>query len=168
MIKNVLFCLWFVVFASLGSTAWAKKVAACTYESSGVNLDRIKNSPKVLGFEQIEKNARYAGNLKGVGGFYLELFSCTHYGARFTVMLGPDDDLTTTNTALRALPDLLFSEADAVMVKNELKDVRLDSSTSLVFLDDLAKILGLTQAIVQVVEADGMDLLVFQFYGGYS
>jgi len=81
-------------------------------------------------------------------------------------MLGPDDDTATTNAALKALPDLLFSEADAVTVKNELKDVQLDSSTSLVFLDDLAKILGLTQAIVQVVEADGMGLLVFQFYGG--
>ncbi|MFN7504829.1 MAG: hypothetical protein ACK5Q1_04630 [Limnobacter sp.] len=166
MIKNTLSCLWFVVFTCLGSTAWAKGENTCRYKNSGVNLDRIKNSSQVLGFEQIEKNARYAGNLKKVGGFYLELFSCTHYGARFTVMLGPDDDTATTNAALKALPDLLFSEADAVTVKNELKDVQLDSSTSLVFLDDLAKILGLTQAIVQVVEADGMGLLVFQFYGG--
>ncbi|HEX4843968.1 MAG TPA: hypothetical protein VFV57_09860 [Limnobacter sp.] len=145
---------------------WANGGTACTYPSSGVDLERIKKSSLVLGFAPIENNVRYAGHLRGVGGFYLELFSCHHHGARFTVLLGPDDDVASLDKALKALPDLLFSEAQALQLKNELNAVQMDGNLPPMFFDDLAKGLGLTQVTVQLVEAEGMGLLVFQFYGG--
>lgn len=166
MLRNVFYTLLMVVFAGLLTPVWAEGDKACAYQDSGVDLNKVKKSPLVLGFDQLEKNARYAGTLKGVGGFYLELFACTHRGARFTVMLGPDDDIASLNAALKALPDLLFSQSDALQVSNELRGVQLDGNLAQVFLDDLAKALGLTQVTVQLVEADGMGLLVFQFYGG--
>ncbi|HEX4879743.1 MAG TPA: hypothetical protein VFV39_07865 [Limnobacter sp.] len=166
MLRNPFLFIFVAMLLCAGSPAWAGKSKACLYKNSSVDLDKLKKSPQVLGLEPIEKGVRYSGNLRGIGGFYLELFSCTNYGARFTVLLGPDDDIASLDATLKLLPDLLFSQADALKVRGELQGVQLAGDSPPVFLDDLAKDLGLTQAFVQLVEAEGMGLLVFQYYGG--
>jgi hypothetical protein len=166
MIKATLAVLMFIISASFFSPVWAVSSTACVFESSGVDLQKIKSSKHVLGFEEIEKKVRYTGNLKGVGGFYLELFGCNHYGARLTLLLGPDDDAKVFRRALRVVPDLLFAEVDSQKVKKALLDIQADAFTTPLHLADLAKELGLTDVSVQVIEVEGIGLLVFQFYGG--
>ena len=166
MIKATLAVLMLTISASIFSPVWAASSTACVFESSGVDLQKIKSSKHVLGFEEIEKKVRYTGNLKGVGGFYLELFGCSHYGARLTLLLGPDDDAKVFRRALRVVPELLFVEADSLKVKKALLDIQADGFTTPLHLADLAKELGLTDVSVQVTEVEGMGVLVLQFYGG--
>ena len=162
-----------VVYVSLlcaglwcAAPSWAESPTTCAYESSGVDLQKFKTSRHVMGFEQIEKKARYSGNLKKVGGFYLELFGCTHYGARLTVLLGPDDDVASVSRALNILPDLLFSAASSKQVKKALADISTETLLTPVHLPDLAKDLGLSDLNIQMLDTDGMGVLVFEFYGG--
>jgi len=166
MMKATLAVLMLTMSALMFNPVWAVTPTECTFESSGVDLKKIKSSKYVLGFEAVEKKVRYTGNLKGVGGFYLELFGCTHYGARLTVLLGPDDDAAVLRRALSVVPELLFAEADKQKVKKALLDIQADGFTTPLHFADLAKELGLTDVNVQVIEAEGMGLLVFQFYGG--
>lgn len=166
MIKATLAVLMLTISASIFSPVWAASSTACVFESSGVDLQKIKSSKHVLGFEEIEKKVRYTGNLKGVGGFYLELFGCNHYGARLTVLLGPDDDAKVFRRALRVVPELLFTKRDSERVKQAMIDLEVDKLVTPLHLADLVSELGLTDFSLQVIEAEGMGLLVFQFYGG--
>ena len=166
MIKATLAVLICAISASMFSSAWAASSTACVFESSGVDLQKIKSSKYVLGFEEMEQKVRYTGNLKGVGGFYLELFGCNHYGARLTVLLGPDDDALVLRNALSVVSELLFAEADSQKVKKALLDIQADGFTTSLHLADLAKELELTDVSLQVIEVEEMGMLVFQFYGG--
>lgn len=104
-----------------------------------------------------------------MGGFYLELFGCNHHGARLTVLLGPDNDVTSVSRALNVLPDLLFSAASSKQqaasskqVKKALADISMDALLTPVHLSDLAKDLDLIHLDIQMLDTGGMGILVFQ------
>lgn len=165
MIKKIFYFLLFG-FSLIQMPAWANSTADCVYEHSGVDLKNFKKSKHVAGFEQLEKNKVYIGSLKGVGGFHLQLFSCAHYGAALTVLLGPSPGAETLKKTLDVLPGLLFPRVNLVRVKAALKEVRLEVLSTPLHMGQLASELGKTDIRVQIFDVDGVGVLVFEFYGG--
>jgi len=166
MIKKAVFYVLLVGFSFVQMPAWANSSTACVYEHSGVDLKNFKKSKHVASFERLEKNKTYIGSLQSVGGFHLQLFNCAHYGATFTVLLGPSPNAETLKKTLDVLPGLLFSPASLAGVTAALKEVQLtDLSTSL-HMEQLASELGMTDIRVQILDVDGVGVLVFAFYGG--
>ncbi|WP_341237621.1 hypothetical protein [uncultured Limnobacter sp.] len=166
MIKKAALYLLFVCLPISLVPAWAVSGSECVYEHSGVDVQQFKKSRHVIGFEKLERNTGYMGALKGIGGFHLQLFSCVHYGATLTVVLGPNPNAETVTKTFDLLPALLFPAVDMVKVTAALKEVRLDALYTPQHLERLATELGMTDMRVQIIDADGMSLLVFSFYGG--
>lgn len=166
MIKKVTLYLLFLCLSTSLAPAWAASGSDCVYEHSGVDVKQFKKSRHVLGFEKLTRNTGYIGTLKGIGGFHLQLFSCTHYGATLTVLLGPNPKAETVTTIFDLLPVLLFPAVDVVKMKAALNEVRLDALYTPQHLERLATEMGMTDMRVQIIDADGMSLLVFAFYGG--
>ncbi|MBU1528194.1 MAG: hypothetical protein KKB60_03320 [Gammaproteobacteria bacterium] len=166
MIKKAALYLLFVCLSTSLAPAWAGFGSDCVYEHSGVDVQQFKKSRHVIGFEKLERNTGYMGALKGIGGFHLQLFSCVHYGATLTVLLGPNPNAETVTKTFNVLPALLFPAVDVAKVKAALKEVQLDALYTTQHLEPLAAEMGLTDIRVQIIDADGMSLLVFTFYGG--
>ncbi len=166
MMKSAALYFLLVCFSTCLAPAWAGSASACPYEHSGVDLQQFKKSRHVIGFEKLERNTGYMGTLKSVGGFHLQLFSCVHYGATLTVLLGPNPNAKTVTTAFDVLPALLFPAVDVAKVKAALKEIQLDTLYTPRHLEPLAAEMGMTDIRVEIIDADGMRLLVFAFYGG--
>ena len=166
MIKKMFFYILPLLLACMQAPAWADSPTDCVYEHSGVDLQRFKKSKQVAGFEQLERNTAYIGILKGIGSFHLQLFSCAHYGATLTVLLGPNPKAGVVSKAFNVLPALLFPAADAGQVRAEFKNINFDSLAVPQHLEQLAAKIGMTDIRVQMIDADGANVLVFSFYGG--
>lgn len=164
--KQFLLCTFLLCAALQWAPVWANAPSECVYESSGVDVDAFKQSELVTGFEQLEKNSRYSGNLKGIGGFQLQLFGCVHYGAKLTVLLGPSDDVSSLEKALGVLPKLLFPAEDAKRVVHALREIPAQTLTTHQHLQHLAEELNLTDIHIRLFDVDGVSVLVFGFYGG--
>lgn len=166
MIKKTILYVLLMGFSCIQIPAWANSPEGCVYEHSGVNLKNFKTSKHVAGFEQIERNKAYIGSLKGIGGFHLQLFSCAHYGAKLTVLLGSTPSAETLTKTLDVLPGLLFSPADLLKVKAALNKVRLDDLLTPLHMQQLANEMGMTDIRLQINDVDGVRVLVFVFYEG--
>jgi hypothetical protein len=166
MIKKAALYFVFVCLSSSLAPAWAGSGSDCVYEHSGVDVQQFKKSRHVIGFEKLERNTGYMGALKGIGGFHLQLFNCVHYGATLTVLLGPNPNAETVTRTFDTLPALLFPAMEVAKVKAALKKVQLDSLYTMQHLEPLAAEMGMTDISVQIIDADGMSLLVFGFHGG--
>ena len=166
MIKKAALYFVFVCLSSFQAPAWAGSGSDCVYEHSGVDVQQFKKSRHVIGFEKLERNTGYMGALKGIGGFHLQLFNCVHYGATLTVLLGPNPNAETVTRTFDTLPALLFPAADVAKVLAALRQVRLDALYTPQHLERLAAEMGMTDISVQIIDADGMSLLVFGFHGG--
>ncbi|MCQ8895724.1 hypothetical protein NQT62_04610 [Limnobacter humi] len=163
--KTALYFLFWCLSISL-APAWAGSGSDCIYEQSGVDVQQFKKSRHVIGFEKLETNTGYMGALKGIGGFHLQLFSCAHYGATLTVLLGPHPMAETVTKTFDALPALLFPAVDVARVKAALKQLPLNALYTPQHLEPLAAKVGMTDISVQIINAGGMGVLVFGFYGG--
>ena len=166
MIKKAALYFVFVCLSSSLAPAWAGSGSDCVYEHSGVDVQQFKKSRHVIGFEKLERNTGYMGALKGIGGFHLQLFNCVHYGATLTVLLGPNPNAETVTTTFDILPAMLFTAVDVAKVKAALKEVKLDALYNQQHLERLAAEIGMTDINVQIMDANGMSLLVFGFHGG--
>jgi len=166
MIKKAALYFVFVCLSTSLAPAWAGSGNDCVYEHSGVDVQKFKKSRHVIGFEKLERNTGYMGALKGIGGFHLQLFNCVHYGATLTVLLGPNPNAETVTKTFDTLPTLLFPAVEVAKVKAALKEVKLDALYNQQHLERLAAEIGMTDINVQIMDANGMSLLVFAFYGG--
>jgi hypothetical protein len=166
MIKKTVLCFLFVCLSTFLAPAWAASGSDCVYEHSGVDVQRFKKSKHVIGFEKLERNTGYIGALKGIGGFHMQLFSCAHYGATLTVLLGPNPNTEAVTKTFDTLPALLFPAVDVAKVKAALKQVPLNALYTPQHLESLAAEMGMTDMNVRIIDADGMSVLVFGFYGG--
>lgn len=155
-----------ISFLFLTTHALAEPTLPCTFENSGVNLRSFKTSKYVSGFTEIKRKKDYSGSLNKIGGFYLELFSCVHHGAKITVLLGPEINPSHLKKVLSVLPNLLFPEAHSMQVQNALLAIPQDTLFERTHLNQLALSLGLSDASIQLLNAEGMHVLVFEFYGG--
>lgn len=166
MIKKTVFYIVLMVLACLQTPAWADSPTDCVYEHSGIGVQRFKKSKQVAGFEQLERNTAYMGSLKGIGGFHLQLFSCAHYGATITILLGPNPKAEAVTRVFDLLPALFFPAADAMRMKAALKKINLDELSTPIHLEQQAADMGMTDIRVQMIDAEDSSLLVFSFYGG--
>lgn len=166
MIKKIVSFSLFLFLVCTFIPAWANTPTVCVYEHSGVDLQRLKKSRQVAGFQQIERNVVYIGTLKGIGGFNLQLFGCVHYGATMTVLLGPSPKAQTVDRVFNLLPELLFSGTHVTLIKTALKRIPLNALSTPQHLADVAATAGVTDISVQLIDVGDSSVLVFSFYGG--
>jgi hypothetical protein len=166
MTRKLFFHMLLVLLSFFQATAWANPSNDCAYENSGVDLNQFRKSKQVTSFEQIEKNRVYIGSLKGVGGFHLQLFSCTHHGAKITLMLGSGPKAYMLKKALDVLSALLFSTANSPAAREALSNIHSVDLSAPLHLEQLAFSTGYSDMQVQVHDVDGVGVLTFSFFGG--
>lgn len=166
MTRHSLFALLLLLGSLAHTPAIADSNAPCLFKGSSVNIQKIRNSSLVAGFEQLERQSRYAGHLKGIGGFHLQLYRCSHDGAMMTIIVGPEDNASGLQKALKILPDLLFPKEQSTLVADALGKLSIESLGEMQYMQDLAEDLGLNDIRIQLSDIEGIDVLTFSFHEG--
>lgn len=166
MIYKTIFKFLVACSAFVQPLAWANAHSNCAYATSGVDVQNFKKSKNISGFQELERSTTYTGILNGIGSFHLQLYRCAHYGAAVTVLLGSDPKVKHVEQVLKILPSLLFAPADVAKVTEALKGVQLKTLSDSQHLGSLIEELGLTDFRLQLIDIEGVSLLVLSFYGG--